>query len=95
MVVWEVIAPMMMMIVLILTVGGVVLLRPLSKRLADLLEVMAIERRDPGLKEELARVREMQELLSERLTLLEERQEFTDALLRNPDRKELKSGGDK
>ena len=92
MVVWEVIAPMVMMIVLILTVGGVVLLRPLSKRLADLLEVMAAERRDIGLKEEVTRLREMNDIMSERIALLEEKQEFTEALLRNPERQKLQGG---
>lgn len=37
---WEFVAPMILSIVLILTVGGVVLLRPLTKRLVELIEVM-------------------------------------------------------
>jgi hypothetical protein len=94
--VWEVIAPMMMLIVLILTTGGVILLRPLTKQLGNLLEAMAAERRDPaGIKEELARLRELNELMSERLTLLEEKQEFTEALLKNPERQRLRSGDNK
>lgn len=82
----ENVAPFVVAIVFILTAGGVALLRPLTRRLGDLLEAMAAARRDPGVREELARIREVQEILSERLTLMEERQEFTDALLRSPDR---------
>lgn len=89
---WEFIAPMVMSVVFIITTGAVILLRPLSRRLGDLLEVMAAERKDPQLKEELAKVRELQEILSERLALLEERQEFTDALLRGGEKQRLGGG---
>ena len=37
---WEFIAPMIVGIVLIFTVGGVILLRPIAKRLGALLDVM-------------------------------------------------------
>jgi hypothetical protein len=85
---------MVVLVVMTLTVGGVLLLRPISRRLGDLFEAMAAERRDSGVKDELARLREMNEIMSERLALLEERQEFTDALLRSPERQKLE-GGDK
>jgi hypothetical protein len=93
--VWEVIAPMAMLIVLILTTGGVVLLRPLTRQLGNLLEAMAAERRDPGLKDELERLREMNEIMSERLALLEEKQEFTEALLKSGERPKLQVGDKK
>jgi hypothetical protein len=84
---------MVVLVVLIVTTGGVALLRPLSRRLGDLFEAMAADRRDPvGLKDELARLRELNDIMSERLTLLEEKQEFTEALLRNPERQKLQSG---
>jgi hypothetical protein len=89
---WEWVMPMVVSVTFILTTGGVILLRPLSRRLGALLEAMAQERRDPGLKDELVRIREMNEIMSERLTLLEERQEFTENLLKSPDRQKLKSG---
>lgn len=88
----EILAPMLVTIVLILTVGGVVLLRPLSKRLGELLEVMARERERPGVGRELERVREVLETMNGRLALLEERQDFTDALLADPDRRRLPIG---
>jgi hypothetical protein len=83
---------MAMLIVLILTTGGVILLRPLTRKLGDLLEAMAAERRDPILREELARLREMNDMLSERLALLEEKQEFTEALLKSAERPKLQVG---
>lgn len=80
---WDLIAPMVVSIVFFVTVGGVILLRPLSKRLGDLLEVMAQERRElPGLEREFTRMREGLDRLEDRLQLLEERQDFTDQLLR-------------
>lgn len=80
----ETIAPMIVAVVLILTVGGVVLLRPLSKRLGDLLEVMAEEKRNPALGDNLHRVQEQLDMVASRLSLLEERQDFQERLLADP-----------
>lgn len=76
----EIIAPMAVSIVLILTVGGVALLRPIAKRLGDLLEVMVKERRNPRF-DELSQIRELLETTSQRLALLEQRQDFAESLL--------------
>ena len=76
-------------ITFILTTGGVILLRPLSKRLGDLLEAMALERRNPRLREEVLRMHDLVENLNARLALMEERQDFTDSLLRSSDRARL------
>lgn len=91
---WDVIAPMIVAIVLIVTVGGVVLLRPLAARLGQLLDAMAAERSQPTLEKEVVRIRQMLETLSSRLELMEERQDFTEALLQRPERRrqELSSG---
>lgn len=86
----EILAPMLVAIVLILTVGGVVLLRPLSRRLGELLEVMAREREQPRLDRDVDRLREAVETLNGRLALLEERVDFTDALLADPERRRLR-----
>lgn len=51
---WGIIAPMIATLVLILTVGGVTILRPLARRVSDLLEVYAQEQRS-GLHGEVAR----------------------------------------
>ena len=71
---WEAIVPMVVPTVLFLTVGGVLILRPITTRLGDLLEAMAKEKSARRLREEV-------ETLRARLELLEDRQDFTDGLL--------------
>lgn len=77
---WEMVAPMLTAIVFFLTVGGVAVLRPISKRVGDLLEVYARDRQQ-GLESEIGQVRDLLETLDARLHLIEERQDFTDRLL--------------
>ena len=88
---WEFIAPMIMTVVLILTVGGVVVLRPIAKRIGDLLEVYAKERSD-GLEGDVHQIRDLLETMNARLQLMEERQDFTERLLSGP--KERPDGGE-
>ncbi|MDH3223139.1 MAG: hypothetical protein OEO23_05445 [Gemmatimonadota bacterium] len=77
---WEFIAPMIVGVVFSLTAGGVLVLRPIAKRLGDLLEVMAREKASlPA--EELRHLRDSFETMSQRLALMEERQDFTERLL--------------
>lgn len=78
---WEVIAPMVVMLALIVTTGGVILLYPISKRLGQLLEAMTQEKRAGTLQKELAQARELMATMESRLSLLEERQSFSEALL--------------
>lgn len=78
---WEFIAPLIMSVVLILTVGGVLILRPIARHLGALLEAMTRERLDGARNQELFHLRELMETMSQRLQLMEERQEFTDRLL--------------
>ena len=80
---WDNIAPMVVAVVLILTTGGVVLLRPLSKRLSELLELYTRDKAG-GQIAEIRRMREVVETLEARLRLVEERQDFTDRLLEGP-----------
>lgn len=84
-VVWEMLAPMIVAIVLILTVGGVLILRPLAKRVSELLELYAQEQRS-GLHGEVSQMRELLERMDSRLRLMEERQDFTERLLAESDR---------
>ena len=77
----EMIAPMIVTVILILTVGGVLILRPIAKRVGDLLEVMTRERLEPGRREDTEHLREILETMNQRLALMEERQDFTDRLL--------------
>lgn len=79
------IAPMLVGITLILTTGGVILLRPISKRLGTYLELLADERRarlNPAAKPtDTARIVALLENMEERIARIEDRQEFTDRLL--------------
>ncbi|MEQ9568582.1 MAG: phosphoribosyltransferase [Longimicrobiales bacterium] len=81
MLLWEYLAPLILGVVLILTVGGVLILRPIARHLGALLEAMTRERLDPSRNQEMTHVREMLETMNQRLQLMEERQEFTDRLL--------------
>lgn len=82
---WGNIAPMVVMVVATLTTGGVIILRPLSKRVSDLLEVYARDK-GAGVERELRQTRELVETLDARLRLMEERQDFTEKLMAAGDR---------
>ena len=69
-------------IVFIVTVGGVLILRPLSKRFAELLESYTQDRQK-GLGTELHQIRDLMETMDARLRLMEERQDFTERLLQS------------
>lgn len=86
----EILAPMVFAVILTLTIGGVILLKPIANKLGTLLEAMAKERQEPRLSEEMGHIRELLETISGRLSLLEERQDFTDALLSDPERRRLR-----
>jgi len=89
----EIIAPMVVTALLILTVGGVILLKPIANKLGHLLEAMAKEREEPRLGDELIRIRELLETMNNRMDLLEDRQDFTESLLQDPDRKRKRLSG--
>jgi hypothetical protein len=85
------IAPMIVMVTAILTTGGVLIFRPITKRLGSLLEVMTHQKlraaaADPA---EQARIRELLTSIDSRLNLLEERQDFAEALISAGDTKLL------
>ena len=89
---WDIIGPMIAMIVLVLTVGGVLVLRPIAKRLGDIAEIMLREKQE-GAQGELRRMADLLETVSARMELLEERQDFTERLLASPlDRAEHHGG---
>ena len=83
----DVLAPMIFLIILTVTIGGVILLKPISNKLGNLLEAMAEDRKEPRALEELTHIRELLETMNGRLNLLEERQDFTDALPNDPERR--------
>ena len=83
---WEFIAPMVISTVFILTVGGVLILRPIAKRVSELLEVYAQDKRG-GVESDVHRIRDVVETMNARLQLLEERQDFTERLLSSGEKK--------
>jgi hypothetical protein len=89
----EILAPLIIGVVFILTVGGVVLLRPLSRRLGDLLELMAQQKQQPQVGKGLESTRELLEATVDRLAALEDRLDFTERLLSDPGRRESAETG--
>jgi hypothetical protein len=79
---WELIAPMIMSVVLILTVGGVLVLRPITKRFSELLEFYVRDRSE-GSAAELRQMRELLETMEARFQLMEDRLDFTERLLQS------------
>lgn len=88
---WDIMAPMIVAIVLIVTAGGVAILRPLAKRVSELLELFARERHH-GVEHELGQVRDLLETMDARLQLVEERQDFTERLLSTGETKDREPG---
>lgn len=76
-------APMLVVMTLILTTGAVLLLRPLAKRLGDLLELMAKQRAGEIEAPGAQRMEHLLEAIDARLGLVEERLDFTDSLLQS------------
>ncbi len=89
---WEMVAPMVMSIVLFLTIGGVLVLRPIAKHLGAYLEALTRQQLEGGGREDVTQLREILETMNQRLTLMEERQDFTERLLEERNRKELPRG---
>jgi hypothetical protein len=82
---FEALAALVVPTVFILTVGAVIILRPITKRLTELIDLYARDRQ-AGVQVEVQQVRDVLETMSARLQLLEERQDFTDRLLAPADK---------
>lgn len=74
-------APVIVMVTGILTTGAVLILRPISLRLGSLLEAMTDRQRRPLSPPELTQIRELLTGIDGRLSVLEERQDFAEALI--------------
>lgn len=85
---------MILGLALILTTGGVLVLRPLAKRLGAYLDVLVEERRAvrTQLPADNERLVNTLESIERRLARLEERQSFTDQLLSKGTRPQLERG---
>lgn len=76
----------LMSVTLILSIGGIILLKPLMRNLGNYLEAKSEERRALGDRssEDWDRLFGSLETLGNRMEALEERQDFTERLLANP-----------
>jgi hypothetical protein len=72
---------MVLGVVFFVMTGAVILLRPITKRLGNYLEVLAEQKREAPPQVEDPRVLVALENIERRMARLEERQAFTDALL--------------
>ena len=90
------VAFMMIPITLFVVVGAVILFRPITKRLGDLLEAIALEKKRGLDSADSMRQRETISALESRIALLEERQNFTESLLTNSNHRSsgIGSGGE-
>lgn len=81
------IAGMLLSLLVVIAIGGMILLFPLSRRLGALMEQRLMEKRgaapDP---QELAELRKAVRYLQDEVARLSEQQEFTDSLLQGKDR---------
>lgn len=89
---WEFIAPTIVGSVFFLSIAGVLIFRPLTKRLGDLIEITARNRQGQQSPKDLARVTELLGQLSDRVERLEERQEFTERILSGADPERGRAG---
>jgi hypothetical protein len=65
----------------IFTTGAVLILRPISTRIGALLEALTDRQRRPMSPPELSQIRELLTGIDGRLSVLEERQDFAEALI--------------
>lgn len=80
---------MIVMVTAILTTGGVLILRPIAKRLGGFLEAVTQAKLRPSPDADLARIAEVLSSIDGRLNQLEERQDFAEALISASDPKML------
>ena len=93
------VAPMVVATTLIIVSGGVILLRPLARRLGDLIDIMIADKRRTARPDALTasgdaeRIITVIESIDQRLRQLEERQDFTESLL-GAQRREVRPGAE-
>ena len=76
-------AGMAFVLVLVAMIGGFILLIPLSRRLAQMIDAWVRERRNVDESEELAQLRRTVQTLEAEVNAIAERQQFTEQLLQN------------
>ena len=82
------IAPFILAMTAILSIAGIIILRPLTRRLGEAMDLKArAKHKQPELSgEDIARLTDVMGRLTDRLESLEERQDFTERLLADQDR---------
>ena len=83
---WELLAPMIVVVTITLSTAGVLIFRPLAKRLGDLIEITGRRQSGAPRSEDIARLTEVVGTLADRLEHLEQRQDFADRILVSMDR---------
>lgn len=83
---WEFIAPLILGVTITLSAAGVLILRPLVKRLGDLIEATARDKRVKLKDEELNRLTEVVGRLTDRIEDLEDRLDFNERVLSSLER---------
>ena len=81
----DAVAPMIVMVTLIVTTGGVLVLRPIAKHLGAYLRALTEQTRLPAANADTVRIAEALSSIEERLTAIEDRQRFADDLLTGRD----------
>ncbi len=88
---WEFVAPLVVVVTITLSAAAVLILRPLSKRLGDLIDVTARDKRVKSKDDELARLTDVLGRLTDRIENLEDRLDFNERVLASLDRPEAGS----
>ena len=91
---WSEVAPMIVAVVGFITIGGVLVLRPIAKKAGDLMEAMARDKQG-GLQNDVGQLRDILETMNARLTLMEERLDFTERLVAGERKTDHLTAGEK
>lgn len=81
------IAGTVMVVGIAFSVAGVLIFRPLTRQLGELLEQMRRDRQKKLEESDIARITGLLERLADRMDRIEERQEFTERVLEAPDKR--------
>jgi hypothetical protein len=78
---WEILAPVIFGMTLVLSTAAVFILRPLTKRLGELIETTSRNKQAPLSSEDVAKLTDVVGRLADRMESLEERQDFSESIL--------------
>ena len=84
---------MVVAVVGFITLGGVLVLRPIAKKAGDLMEALARDKQG-GLQNDVGQLRDILETMNARLTLMEERLDFTERLVSGQKRPDALMAGE-